>query len=151
MTLRVPTSFGEDACGHIYVTSLDGSVYRIQDGPVSTCAAATDFTAPRLRVSLGGVRHAARKRRLLVRARCTEACRIVVATRLEHVPAPSAVSRKGAGRRRVTIRVRLGKPTAARLRQRLATHGSVRVRVVVRAVDAAGNVRTVHRSGHVEA
>jgi hypothetical protein len=151
MTLRVPTSFGEDACGHIYVTSLDGSVYRIQDGPVSTCAAATDFTAPRLRASLGGVRHAARKRRLLVRARCNEACRIVVGTRLEHVKALSSVARKVAARRRVTIRVRLSKATVARLRQRLATHSSVRVRVAVRAVDAAGNVRTVHRRGRIEA
>src|SRR6185503_9139942 len=35
------TSFGEDSCGHIYAASLDGPVYRLQDGAESTCAATT--------------------------------------------------------------------------------------------------------------
>ena len=30
-------SFGEDACGHVYVVSLVGSVDRIQDGAPGTC------------------------------------------------------------------------------------------------------------------
>jgi hypothetical protein len=149
MSLQVPTTFGEDACGHIYVASLHGDVYRIQDGPVSTCPAATDFVAPRLRVSLRGVRHAARKGRILVKVRCSEACRVTVGTRLRDARWLPSQHRRLAARQRVRLSLHLGHAAAARLHKQLEEHSSVPVRVTVRAVDEAGNSRRVQRTGRV--
>jgi hypothetical protein len=32
LAISAASSFGEDACGHVYVASLSGPVYRLQDG-----------------------------------------------------------------------------------------------------------------------
>jgi hypothetical protein len=55
MSLGGLSSFGEDACGHLFAASVNGGVYRIQDGALSACptgtpnppAAAADGLAPR--------------------------------------------------------------------------------------------------------
>ncbi len=45
---RTLAAFGEDACGHVYVVSIDGSVDRIQDGALGPCVPAAP-PAPRPR------------------------------------------------------------------------------------------------------
>ena len=81
------SSFGEDACGRIYVASLDGPVYRIQDGaptpctypaPTATTPAPADAAAPSLRVRI--LRASLRHRRLRFAVTCNEACRIAIGT-----------------------------------------------------------------------
>ena len=45
-----PSSFGEDACGHIYVVSLNGTVSRFVGDTPSSCSTGGDTTAPPLDV-----------------------------------------------------------------------------------------------------
>ncbi len=106
-------SFGQDACGHIYATAMDGSVGRLQptSGPFP-CK-----LGPKLSV-LGtkGARRVARKRRLTVRVACDEDCTAI---------AEAVISIKGrAGSSGKRARVR-GNGAAARLQ--LGAPGVVRV------------------------
>jgi hypothetical protein len=151
------TSFGEDACGHIYAASLDGPVYRLQDGALSACTFQTgggggggDTAAPVVRVSLAGTKTALKKRRLLVRVRCSEACRAAVGTRLLKVKRLATRHRSVPGGHRVTVKLKLSKKVANKLRRRVNRHRSVRISVTVRATDAAGNTRVVHKHGRLK-
>jgi hypothetical protein len=150
------SSFGEDACGRIYVSSLNGPVYRVQDGAPTPCRyppprapaprpPAADTTPPRLRVAIRGLRH----RRLRLALRCDEACRTTIAVRLFGVRRLSIRHRTLAAARRTVVRLKLSPRTLRRLRHRLAKRGLVRVRVTVTAADAAGNVRRVTRRGRL--
>ena len=136
------SSFGEDSCGHIYVTSLAGAVYRIQDGQPSACATG----APHLRASI-----LERKgRRLRIAVRCDEACRVAVSTRLEKVRRLATRRRSLAANQRTVVSIRMSRATAKRLRNGLARRGFVRVAMTVRATDAAGNRTVVTRRGRIE-
>jgi hypothetical protein len=156
--LDVPaaTSFGEDACGRVYVASLAGPVYRLQDGTATPCTFTTpggtpiDTTAPAVKVSLAGVKTALKKRRLLVRVRCNEACRVSVRTRLIKVKRLSTRHRSLAAGHRRTVRLKLSKKVANKLRKRVNRRHFVRIGVTVSASDSAGNTRTVHRHGRIK-
>ena len=39
-------AFGEDACGHVYVVSHNGGVYRVQDGALGPCVPSSAGTTP---------------------------------------------------------------------------------------------------------
>jgi Glucose / Sorbosone dehydrogenase len=151
------TSFGQDACGHIYAASLEGPVYRLQDGALSACTfqggggpGGADTTAPTVKVSLAGMKTALAKHRLLVRVRCSEACRVAVGARLMKVKRLGTRHRSLAAGKRATVKVKLSKKVAKKLRRRVNRHRFVRVGVTVRATDAAGNTRVVHRHGRVK-
>ena len=45
--LGTPISFGEDACGRVYVTNYNGAVSRLVDATPTDCAAVTQAPAPR--------------------------------------------------------------------------------------------------------
>lgn len=146
LALAVPllTSFGEDACGHVLATSLRGPVYRIQDGPVSPCSLESDTVAPHVSLAIRGLGSVLVKRRVLVRVRCSEDCRL-------------RLSGLGAARRlqlaaddRTTVKVKVPRATLRRLRTRLDRGHVARVRVRVRAVDPVGNARTVSRTRRVK-
>jgi glucose/arabinose dehydrogenase len=64
------SSFGQDACGHIYVATLGGSVSRLQP----TSGAFPCKTAPALTVEKKPARHAVRKGAVVIRALCDEDC-----------------------------------------------------------------------------
>jgi glucose/sorbosone dehydrogenase len=154
LSLTVPalSSFGQDACGHVYAASLTGPVYRIQDGAVSSCTAVpgADTRPPGLAVGLAGVRKVLKTRRLRVTVRCTEACQVAVGTRLRNVRRLKTRHRSLAADHRATFRVKLSKATARKLRKRVRRRGFVRVSVNVRATDAAGNVATKTKRGRVK-
>jgi Glucose / Sorbosone dehydrogenase len=148
LTVSGLASFGEDSCGHIYVAARGSdAVYRLQDGAPSTCAVAPspDASAPNVRVRLRGVR----KRRLRVSLRCDEACRVTVNSRLRQVRKLKARHLSLAADQQVTVRVKLTRKVARRMRKALRKRGFVRVVVQVRAVDAAGNARVVTKRGRV--
>jgi hypothetical protein len=156
LAIQTLSSFGEDACGRLYATSLNGPVYRIQDGAATPCnlqapgGGATDTTAPALKVSLGGTKNALKKRRLLVRVRCSETCRTAVGTRLLKVKRLGTRHRRVAGGHRVTVRLKLSKKVTRKLKRRVNRHHFVRISVTVRATDGAGNTRVVHRHGRLK-
>jgi glucose/arabinose dehydrogenase len=155
--LTVPSlvSFGEDGCGRLHAVSLDGPVYRIQDGAASPCAGpgsappAADRTAPRLSVSLAGLRTAARRRQLRVKLRCSERCRATIGTRLRRVKRLGTRRRTLTANARGLVRVKMTRRTARGLQRALRRRGSVRVVVTVRARDAAGNERRVVRRARI--
>jgi hypothetical protein len=149
------TSFGEDSCGHIYAASLNGPVYRIQDGALSPCAggagpAGPDRTAPGLRVTLSGARKALRTRKLRVAVRCSERCAATIGTRLMKVRRLTTGHRDLRANRRKVVTLKLSKSTMKKLRKRLKHHSFVRISVTVRATDAAGNTKKVTRHGRIK-
>ncbi len=149
LEVSVLTSFGEDSCGHIYAASLNGPVYRIQDGAESACATATDRTAPTVGAKLSGVRKALNKRRLRVAVRCNERCSVAIGTRLRKVRRLATRHRNLKANYRKVVTLKLSKKTVRRVRTRLRHHHFVRLAVAVRATDAAGNSRTVTRRGRI--
>jgi hypothetical protein len=146
LAIQTLSSFGEDACGRIYAASLNGPVYRIQDGEPTTCAitapgGSTDTAAPRVKVWFAGLKSALKKRRLLVRMRATERCRIALGTRLKNVRRLATRHRSLGADRRKTVKLKLSKNLTRKLKRRTV----VRLQVTVRATDAAGNTRKVVR------
>ena len=144
------TSFGEDACGHIYAASFSGPVYRIQDGAVSPCAFRADTTPPGLAAGLAGVRKLLSRRALRVHVRCSEACSVTVGTRLRSVRRLKPRHRSLAANQRKVVRLKLSKKLAGKVRKRVRRRGFVRIAVTVRATDAAGNVATKTKRGRVK-
>jgi hypothetical protein len=153
ITLPALTSFGEDTCGHVYVASLTGAVYRIQDGAVSPCTVAGqpgDSTPPGLAVGLTGVRKLLKKRVLRIGVRCSEACEVAVGTRLRKVRRLATRHRSLTANQRKVVRVKLSKALTKKLRKRVRRRGFVRIAVTVRATDAAGNVATATKRGRLK-
>jgi glucose/arabinose dehydrogenase len=150
LAISALSSFGEDACGRIYAASLNGPVYRVQDGAPSACnlqaPGGADTMAPAVKVRLAGMKKALKTRRLLVRMRCSEACRAAIGTRLKKVRRLATRHRSLAANKRKTIKLKLSKAVVRKVKRRRF----VRVRVTVRATDAAGNTRTVHRRGRLK-
>ena len=149
LTVSSLTSFGEDACGRVYAASLAGPVYRIQEGAGSSCApgapGTADTTAPGVKVWFAGMKRALKKRRLLVRVRATEGCRIALGTRLRKVRRLATRHRSLAAGKRKTVRLKLSKALTRKIKRRRF----VRIQVTVRATDAAGNTRKVVRRGRI--
>jgi glucose/arabinose dehydrogenase len=155
--LPVPqiSSFGEDGCGHVYVASLGGTVYRLVEGAPAPCPggttspgmpstslpAAADVQAPR--VSVHWPAATTLRRGLRGRVRCDEACTVTVSARV------AVAGRSALGLRTRRLRLVAGRwrtltlrPSAAAgrvLRRDRRAHRRMRVRVRVSAADAAGN------------
>jgi hypothetical protein len=148
------SSFGEDACGHIFAASINGPVYRLQDGAVSPCSLGggqtSDTTPPGLAVGLTGVRKLLKKRVLRIGVRCSEACEVAVGTRLRKVRRLATRHRSLTANERKVVRVKLSKALTKKLRKRVRRRGFVRIAVTVRAADAAGNVATATKRGRLK-
>jgi Glucose / Sorbosone dehydrogenase len=153
--LHVPglSSFGQDACGHVYAASLLGPVYRFRDGAL-TCSLGggktADTTPPRVKVSILGARKALKKRRLRVAVRSNERCAATIGTRLSKVRRLATRHRNLLADHRKVVTLKLSKSTLKKLRKRLEHHSFVRVNVTVRATDAAGNTKKVTRHGRIK-
>jgi hypothetical protein len=147
------SSFGEDACGRLYAASLDGPLYRIQDGAATPCSfpaapqQPVDATAPVLRVRILPAR--LKQRRLRFAVTCSEACRVAVRSRLRGIRRLKVRSRQVAASRRTIVRVQMTRKLARRVRRTLNRRGFVRLAVTVRATDAAGNASALTRRGRL--
>ena len=148
----IPTSFGEDGCGHVHVALADGTVARIQDGAPGACVLpvrpAPSVTPP---PPGGGSPTPADTAKPAVRARAAKRLRRgrlrIVLTANEASMATLRAKRfrtrkvaLRAGEQRV-VRLRATRTGLRKLRRALrqGRRPEVRVRVAVR--DAAGNLR----------
>jgi glucose/arabinose dehydrogenase len=156
------SSFGQDGCGRVYATSLDGAVYRFASsgecaGPVPT-AAAPDRRAPAFTLlRAAALQHALRTGFIAVRVRCDELATVratgrVLLTRRRARAAAAPVLRTRTARAslaagaRTTLRLTLSKATRRTIKRSLARRGRrAIVRIAVRASDRAGNARTAER------
>jgi len=98
-----------------------------------------------VKVWFAGMKRALKKRRLLVRVRATEGCRIALGTRLRKVRRLATRHRSLAAGKRKTVRLKLSKALTRKIKRRRF----VRFQVTVRATDAAGNTRKVVRRGRI--
>jgi hypothetical protein len=157
------SSFGEDACGRLFVVSLNGPVYRLVDGTPSACTPAptappvktpplstTDTFACRVSARVSGLRSVRRLRRLTLSLRTDETCRATVSARIKGVATFRSSVRVLAVGRRSVVRVRLTARGARAVRRALERRASLRVTYRVQAVDPAGNIRTLARVARVK-
>jgi hypothetical protein len=165
LKVPIPTSFGQDACGRLYVSSIPGyahapgSVYRIEDGAATPCAPGgvpsagggggttrpgADTRKPRLTARVRGLSTLISRRRLRVAIATDERTAATVAGRLRGVARFKTARRQlTAGRRKVVV-LRISRRTARKLRRTVRRH-RVRIQVTVRVRDAAGNQRVATR------
>ncbi|MEP6953305.1 MAG: PQQ-dependent sugar dehydrogenase [Solirubrobacteraceae bacterium] len=130
------SSFGEDACGRVYVASLDGAVSRLSQGP-STCAFAADgaplpTAAPRqlsLRLRYAKRQHALRTRRVALTASCDVRCTITATGRVGQRRLSRATTTAPARAYR-RLRLRIGPSSRRALRR--SSRPTVRLTITAR-------------------
>lgn len=147
------SSFGEDACGRIFVVSLGGAVSRLVDGALSPCeigspsaTATPDTRACSLALRVTGVYSVRKRKRLTVALRTDEGCKATVRASIKGVAQFRSSTRSLTAGKRVVTRVRLTARGVRAVRRALARKRSLTVAVRVRAVDVAGNTRTLTRT-----
>jgi glucose/arabinose dehydrogenase len=151
------SSFGQDACGHIYVATLGGSVARLQptSGPFP-CK-----TAPELTVETKPARRVAAKGAVLIKALCDEDCDLSAKASIVLKGGGNASSAKRGGKARVLqalpvrVRLQLGKKArlkldlskkrTKRLRKALARGRKAVAKIEVSATGGGGGTATVKR------
>jgi glucose/arabinose dehydrogenase len=155
------SSFGQDACGHIYVARLNGAVSRLQptSGPFP-CK-----LAPALVVETKSARRAARKGAVVIKALCDEDCDLsakVFITLKGRAKGGGASSAKRGRKKRpvipavpVNVRLQLGqkarlrfdlsKKRTKRLRKALARGRKAVAKIEVSATGGGGGTATVKR------
>ena len=158
-------TFGEDACGHVYVAELStGVVSRLVDGSSScgppvgggpgggggsggggTPAVAPDLRSPLLGLRTGSRQRVLRNRGVIVRVRCDERCAYRVTGRLNIKLRGRTIrlrQRVGslAANSTARLRIRLSGPSGRALRRALRRRKRVRARVEVRVRDGSGNL-----------
>jgi Glucose / Sorbosone dehydrogenase len=145
LTVDGLSSFGEDSCGHVYATSLNGPVYRIDGDSFSPCpAGGADTTPPTLKLSASTKQHALRNRGFWLRARCNELCGVTVTGSMrisghKHVYKLQRASRLVAAGGRQKVTAHLWSRGLRALRSALGRHRKVTATLNATALDAAHN------------
>ena len=153
------SSVSEDACGRVYVTSLQGPVRRVTELNGGACpgtgpqpaptgptgpGATRDTTSPRVSLLYGRRQRTLRTRRIRLSVRCNERCRLRITGKAGPRRRALPVKRRtlpANARRRITIE--LSRRLTRRLRRDQRRSGRrVVARLRLRATDAAGNART---------
>ena len=151
-------AFGEDACGHVYVVSLEGSVDRIQDGEIGSCVLRIpaapapvppkpvfpDRTSPRVRIEIARKGRVGRRATPRIQLTATEACRVTIRARLAGTTFKRVRTPLRGGRRTI-VRLRPKAKSIKRIHRALRRHRRATLIVSVTAVDAAGNTGRVQR------
>lgn len=156
-------SFGEDACGHVYVAQFGGEVSRIQQSAEEPACApqlslpmshppgqgsGADAAAPRLSVDIRKGRRAARRGGVTLVVQCDEPCTVWgggrIVTRGAEIRLGSDMDALQAGARGV-LHLELTPTAAKRLLHALSRGHRAKVVAELGAVDAAGNRTTTRR------
>src|SRR3954447_762667 len=140
------SSFGEDACAHLLATSVNGGVFRIQDGALSPCPSGTPnppaSAGCELTTKAYGTRTVTRRRYLRLALRAKAACGVTITGRISRVGRIRPTQLRIAAAERRTVRLRVTSRTNAKLRRALRRHRSVRLTLRIDSRDACGGVRT---------
>jgi len=159
LTLPHVAGFGLDAAGCVYAASLEGGVYRFIENstavpcpkpppgaetssPTSPAGPSADHAAPVLRVRVPGRQRVRKRRGATGYARCGEACTVAMSGRLRigrRSYKLRKASKPAAAHHRIKLRVRLTMRASRALRRALERRRRARVKVALRARDAAGN------------
>jgi glucose/arabinose dehydrogenase len=155
------SSLGEDGCGRLYATSIDGPVYRLAtsgacagpaplpydtSGAPGAGKAGADRTKPRIRLRVVARQRVVQKGFLTVRVGCNELCRIAASGKLLLPNAGKRATMQRARRTlaanaRVTLKVPVSLPARRLLRARFRTRALALTRLAVIATDTSGNRR----------
>jgi Glucose / Sorbosone dehydrogenase len=156
LTASAVVSFGQDACGHIYVATFGGTVFRLQptSGPFP-CK-----LAPVLKVFKKSARRAARKGAVVIKAWCDEDCDLVARAKIVLGGGAASSAKRGGNRRLlrakpVSTRLQLGTKTKVkldlskrrtkRLRKALANGRGAVAKIKVTATGGGGGTDKVKR------
>jgi hypothetical protein len=163
------SSFGEDSCGHVYVTSLSGPVYRLDEGAFTPCpdlpggsappagtsgtpssgsggvsGAGRDRVAPTLTLSRRRLQRLLRQRAVVVTARCSELCGVTAGGVLRvsgsaRLFGLKRVARDIPARATVKLQLRVSKRGLRAAARALRGHRRVKAVLSLVARDPAGN------------
>jgi glucose/arabinose dehydrogenase len=157
-------AFGEDACGHVYVVSLNGTVERIQDGALGACVlkpqppplppaapsgpsagpGPPDRTSPRVTIRVARKGRVGRRATPRIALTASENCRVTIRARLAKTTLKRVRTPLRGGRRTI-VRLRPRAKAVKRIQRALRRHRRVTMLVSVTAIDAAGNSGRVQR------
>jgi glucose/arabinose dehydrogenase len=150
-------SFGEDACGHVYVAEIGGAVSRIQPSPATPAChpqiapslpAGSETSGPILTVDPSKARRAASRGEVTLVVRCDESCtvrgtgRIVLPGRDIGIDPDSVSLPAGLPG---ALHLDLSGKESKRLRAALLDREKAKAKVELSATDAAGNLSAVER------
>jgi glucose/arabinose dehydrogenase len=155
------SSFGEDGCGRLYATSIDGPVYRVASSGACAGPAPSPFdlvggaglgpsgpdrAKPRIRLRVPKRQRALRKGFIALTVGCDELCRVSAAGRVVMKRVGKRADLRRARRTlapnaRVRLKVAVPIPARRLLRARFASKPTVLARLSVAATDPAGNRR----------
>jgi glucose/arabinose dehydrogenase len=149
------SSFGQDACGHIYVATLGGTVFRLEP----TSGGFPCKLAPVLTVETKSARRAAAKGAVLIKALCDEDCDLTATAAVVLKGRGRAASAKRKGRalgalpvrarlqlgRKARLKLDLSKKRTKRLRKALARGRKAVAKIQVSATGGGGGTATVKR------
>jgi len=139
-------SFGQDACGHIYVAQIGGPVSRLQP----TTGAFPCKLAPVLKVKTKSAKRAAKKGAIVLKVECDEDCDAVgdgfirVQGAKKKLKADADSSRVQIGDT-VKLKLDLSKGQTRRLRKALAAGRRAKAKIEVSATGGGGGTDTVKR------
>jgi glucose/arabinose dehydrogenase len=155
LTANGVSSFGQDACGHIYVATLGGPVFRLEP----TSGGFPCKLAPVLTVETKSARRAAAKGAILIKALCDEDCDLTATAAVVLKGRGRAASAKRKGRalgalpvqarlqlgRKARLKLDLSKKRTKRLRKALARGRKAVAKIQVSATGGGGGTATVKR------
>jgi glucose/arabinose dehydrogenase len=141
------SGFGEDSCGHVYLTSLGGGVWRLDgDAPPAPCPepGTADTTAPVAKLSRARSQRVLRQKGFVVAVTCNEACGFTATGKMRVSGSRTRYGLKRSSKlanagQRVRVRLALSKKGTATLRRTLARRRRASATVTILARDASGN------------
>jgi hypothetical protein len=146
LSIQGLSGFGEDSCGHIYATSLNGPLYRLDgDRPPLPCADAGEPGPPEIALSRRRAQRVSRQKGVIVAVTCNEVCGFTASGRMrvsgsKKRYALRKVSKLAPAGKRSRVRLRLYRKGLRAVRRTLRRKGRrAKLTVTVVARDAAGN------------
>jgi glucose/arabinose dehydrogenase len=132
------TSFGEDSCGHVYLASGGGPVYRLDGDSFTPCPGA----GPAVRIRGKARQRLLRQRGLRLTVSCSEPCKLTVSAKIRISHSKKRYALRTARRqlaKPAKLRLRLTKRARRAVSRALHRHRRVKIAVRASAANTAGD------------